>query len=365
MSNFEDLLKLKKVKFLAAVEISAKSLKVPKPKVKFWEKDCPHYSGREKAHIHTDTRVICISEIDLRKMDFDDIEECASHEVTHLTDTLPETNDVHSHDFYNRHDKTKMFNWRPPGGVIAITDSPVPKKTVKKQGKLKHSREYCNNCSKKVKLSRCKYCNKYYCDDCIRATEPGSYIGNDSKLFVNQIKKDEFIYHPCPDYVDYLALQRKIQNIRYGEALDKLTGRTPKYKRVYEMDIPDESEEQDNYNNSSKISRKQERIDEKKKLKLEKEELEREIEEKQIKHLKEQESTNRQYLTDDEAKQKLEDYKRQVQEIVNKNKTLKNRKDIPVKERPEYKDTVIIKKNMFEKLKDLKNYIKSIFVKKD
>lgn len=200
--NFEhNLLKIKKAKFLEIVERTAKSLKVVVPGVVFWDGDCPYYSGKERAHIHPDDLTICISVRELKRMTFEDIEECASHEVTHLTDSHPETKHVHSPDFYRRHNEAKIDNWRPPGGVVVIDGGRTSSDKVLPKTKKFIDKIRCNyhQCREKRELYKCQYCKKYFCEEHKTPYEP----------YVGPIDKRPHSYntlngHPCPDYAEQI-----------------------------------------------------------------------------------------------------------------------------------------------------------------
>ena len=99
----------KKSRFLIAVKDSAEFLGAKTPKVKFWSyKELDHFDGNERAHIHTDTNTICIAETELENMTYEDIEETASHEVSHLIELS------HNPKFQGIKQETKTGIWRPP-----------------------------------------------------------------------------------------------------------------------------------------------------------------------------------------------------------------------------------------------------------
>lgn len=78
------VIELKKARFLNAVTKAVKSLHrhIPIPKVNF--EYCNETPPDSIAHIHLDTNTICISEARLSSMTYEDIEETAFHEVTHI-----------------------------------------------------------------------------------------------------------------------------------------------------------------------------------------------------------------------------------------------------------------------------------------
>ena len=77
---------------------------------------------------------------------------------------------------------------------------------------------YCDYhlCEKKGDVEQCPHCKKYFCNEHITPIEPGSYHPEKSRVFVNQIRLGHEKTHPCPDYVDYLEQQEKIQGDRLG-----------------------------------------------------------------------------------------------------------------------------------------------------
>ena len=95
---------------------------------------------------------------------------------------------------------------------------------------------YCHYhlCERKGEVEQCPHCKKPYCSEHITPIEPGSYHPEKSRIFVNQIRLGHEKTHPCPDYVDYLAEQKKIQGDRWGRTLDRLTGRTSRKEDLEE-----------------------------------------------------------------------------------------------------------------------------------
>lgn len=87
------------------------------PKVCFTDTPCPlsGSSGEiELAHIHLDSRFICVFRPKLLKCIIDEIKETASHEVTHLI--APNHDDL----FYTSLEKLKTAIWQPTGGTTVI-----------------------------------------------------------------------------------------------------------------------------------------------------------------------------------------------------------------------------------------------------
>jgi len=216
-------MELKKKRFLDAVVRASKSLDVEPPRVQFWEDKCPYDTGHEMAHIHYDTAVICVSEKKLRDMNYDDIENTATHEVTHLSDIVPEQNPNHSSDFYRRHDEVKVSSWRPEGAGVVVIDG-NGRSSTKKTKKEKHvvDKKVCNRwgiCDKKSNLKECPYCKNFYCHEHHDPFEPG--LGLHSK------SNDG---HPCPDWIEYKLSQQEQSDKRYRENLNKIIHSDEEFK---------------------------------------------------------------------------------------------------------------------------------------
>lgn len=153
------LLNEKKRRFLDAVRRSAEQLGASAPKVNFWETGCPQETKNEWAHIHLDTQVICVSEFRLRQMRYEDIEETATHEVTHLFEA--------SHNTSFQHEKTnlKIKSWIPPGGITYIKGGSGDSFSHKRTNRIKIDKKHCNYhlCKKRGSTFQCHYCKYYFC----------------------------------------------------------------------------------------------------------------------------------------------------------------------------------------------------------
>lgn len=103
----------------------------------------------------------------------------------------------------------------------------------------------CAYCEKHKDVTQCPHCKKYFCSEHIDPIEPGSYHPEKSHVFINQIRLGHEKTHPCPDYVDYLEQQKKIQGARWGRTLDRLTGRTNKGE---DLEVDDDITYQNNKN---------------------------------------------------------------------------------------------------------------------
>ena len=67
--------------------------------------------------------MICISKRQLTVLNFDDLEEVAAHEVTHILEPN------HDSNFRNEENTNKMFAWKPSGVVIIDGNQPVDDST--------------------------------------------------------------------------------------------------------------------------------------------------------------------------------------------------------------------------------------------
>ena len=108
----------------------------------------------------------------------------------------------------------------------------ISKKPIrKKQGLTERSEEdfkgECSYhlCRKKPKnMKKCKFCDEEFCDEHLRAVMPyiPSFRTNDKMMYT--FNDDG---HPCMPYAEYEERERKLEDERYGLALDNLL-RTPK-----------------------------------------------------------------------------------------------------------------------------------------
>lgn len=220
--QFEDSLLLqKKARFLEAVRRAARHLGVDEPEVFFG--DCSDRGRNQLAHIHLYQRLICVSDEQLKVQSYDDIENTATHEVTHLSDTHDESNPIHSPDFYRRHDALKVAAWRPPAGVGIVMLDPRLKRPLRKKRRKtidKPDLERCNYhfCRRKTQLYKCDYCGDYYCDEHLNAKEPfmtdfGSLHG------LAQIRYRDTRGHPCGVYSHEVMCNEQEAKKRYQDAL--------------------------------------------------------------------------------------------------------------------------------------------------
>ena len=226
--NLKKILKVQKEKFIEAVVRSAEALDLPIPHIKFWKTlDFKHFPDGEKAHIHVETNTICISETELEKLSFEDINNTASHEVAHLKEI------EHNQQFSNIQSDTEVGLWRPPlGEGIRFIDSrhPIEKESEEKKKKRKERvvKSKCNYhiCGKKGKTYQCKYCKNYFCKEHKKPDE----VDMTGKISINEGS------HPCFPYSSYLAKEKKKQEKEYGKALEKMFSKKKKYFEIEEVE---------------------------------------------------------------------------------------------------------------------------------
>lgn len=102
----------KKELVLNTVGRLSEELGITPPSVNF--DGCVYENDSQLAHIHLDTHVICISERQLDKHNFDDIQATITHEISH--EFVPD----HSSKFKATERDIKTTTWKPPGGVTVI-----------------------------------------------------------------------------------------------------------------------------------------------------------------------------------------------------------------------------------------------------
>jgi hypothetical protein len=256
--NIDKLLEQKRKKFTQVVLRACKRRKFPIPHINF--EGCENEDENQLAHYHPNLNKICISKIQLIKLNYGDIEEVATHEVTHIIEQN------HDSSFYEEDENTKIATWRPPGGVAQNT--PEINKRIKRidekyanEKELKIDKTCCNYCGEKRKLTKCKHCGKYFCKEHIKPCLPGGYSpeGGRYKALINQIStEDSKNTHPCPDFYDYEKKRKEEEDKRYREALERALSKEkyPVKEEIYPTEItkpeiitdrpvmPDEKEEQ-------------------------------------------------------------------------------------------------------------------------
>lgn len=226
--EYKKILDYKKAKFLSAVKRSAKYLGARVPKVKFWKKyDTSHFNQDDRAHIHVKENIICIAEPMLETMDSDEIEETASHEVSHLRHL--------SHDIGLQIAKinTKASLWSPPAGVVRITGQEISRKKGKtRKERVVKSRCNYHLCKKRGKTFQCKYCRGYFCKEHIEPKPPTRFNPENYKDMEEYHKLKG---HPCAPYVEVYREEEEKEKEGYGEALGNILSLP---KRTFEIKAP-------------------------------------------------------------------------------------------------------------------------------
>lgn len=226
--EYKKILDYKKAKFLSVVKRSAKHLGARVPKVKFWKKyDASHFYQGDIAHIHVDENIICIAEPRLEMMNSDEIEETASHEVSHLHHL------GHDIGFQIAKINTKASLWSPPAGVVHITGREISHKKEKaKRERLVKSRCNYHLCKKRGKTFPCKYCKDYFCE---KHREPKSPTMFNPENYKDMEEYHKLKGHPCAPYVEIYREEEEKEKERYGEALDNILSLP---KRTFEIKAP-------------------------------------------------------------------------------------------------------------------------------
>ncbi|MBI2044243.1 hypothetical protein HYT24_02670 [Candidatus Pacearchaeota archaeon] len=146
-------------------------------------------------------------------MDFEEIEETASHEVSHLH------HKDHSPAFHDTHEETKTSLWKPPSGTTGLYKTNIKPKS-KRVNKNHCSYNPCNN----KKESKCRYCEKEFCSEHIRPKPTGMprFHSTDieSQLLMEEYRRKDG--HPCAEYVGHWKKQLKKEGDDYKDALDRL-----------------------------------------------------------------------------------------------------------------------------------------------
>lgn len=216
----ERLLKDKQRKFIEIVYKASKALKVKPPKIKFWDGECSQGKPNELAHIHTDKNLVCISKRRLKQMTMEQIEQTATHEVTHLIEVS------HNDEFYVTENNVRQKIWKPE--LVVVTDE---NKILVSKNKGSKNNDGCIVCSERAKLKKCKYCKNNFCEEHIppkMALTP-NVVFNEKDPVLARIYEGEYRKggsHPCPPYgerrLNELKDKEKISMDKLMEALDKI-----------------------------------------------------------------------------------------------------------------------------------------------
>jgi predicted nucleic acid binding AN1-type Zn finger protein len=216
----ERLMKEKQGKFIEVVDKASKTLKVKAPKIKFWDGECPQGKPNELAHIHTDKNLICISKRRLKQMTMEEIEDVATHEVTHLMEV------IHNDNFYVTEDNVRQKIWKPK--MVVVTDD---NKILVKGGKKSQKDEVgCIVCGETTNLRKCKYCKNDFCEDHNSPKMPltPNMVFNEKDPILSQLYEKEWRKsgHPCVPYGEWKLNEIKTKEeqltSKVMEALDRM-----------------------------------------------------------------------------------------------------------------------------------------------
>ncbi|MBS3172610.1 AN1-type zinc finger domain-containing protein [Candidatus Woesearchaeota archaeon] len=235
----------KKVRFIFYVEKSAENLGVETPKVNFVTiGELDHFPKGERAHIHIEQNIICIAERELNKMSYEEIDETAAHEVSHLREK--------NHDtfFQKKLEKTKSSNWSPPHGTVGVMsekDAREKEKKLKKEKKEEHkiikSRCHYHSCKKRTNLKECNYCNEYFCEEHLKPKPIVVPHLTESTALDRKRKEEADILggHPCLSYSELWSNMAKNEEEAYKEKLGELLKSKSENKKkgiiIYNKDI--------------------------------------------------------------------------------------------------------------------------------
>lgn len=220
-----DILDVKKSKFLSAVKRASAALGAPPPEVNFND-HCDGFGTQRTAHIHIDEYVICVSEIYLKKLSYEEIEEMATHEVSHLVELS------HDERFRNIHRKIKRASWKPPTpGVVIVNGNKRRGASSVPQQKPERSTTTCNYhfCDEETDLQQCPHCSGYFCKEHIKPKLPMMAPFDSASSRDWEIWRDKK-GHPCPEFVEEHNRQQKEEKAKYRNALERLLSTPAKRK---------------------------------------------------------------------------------------------------------------------------------------
>ena len=205
--SFDKLLELKREKVMATVHRICAKRGLPLPTINF--EGCIEEFEGQLAHYHPDANTICISERQLIIQNFDDLDATMAHEVSHILIQ------DHGPRFREEEVTSNIAGWKPPGGIVHITEENEPAFESIKEREIKPDMIRCNYhfCRKKADLTQCHHCQNYYCEVHFEPYEPRLGFHPDSTSNSG---------HPCAPFVDYLTDKKKAEDKRYAEALGKL-----------------------------------------------------------------------------------------------------------------------------------------------
>lgn len=186
---------------------------LPMPKVNF--DGCPEEDNiNQLAHYHPKYNIVCISETQLKKQDYEEIADTMAHEVSHINFQ------DHSTKFKDDEILSRIAGWKPPKSVETNIIKKIPKKEI--------NDDLCDfhDCSNK-KLKKCKFCGDSFCKEHLTPKPAGVRKFNNrnalDKLLENEMDND--FAHPCLPYNDYLEAKYKQESENYKQALDSFAGK--------------------------------------------------------------------------------------------------------------------------------------------
>lgn len=147
-------------------------------------------------------------------MNYDDVEETATHEVTHLIENSHDTT------FTNLHIDVKTGTWRPEySGGLRVGSGGYENDTKKRRQSPKNT-TICSHhsCPSKNKVE-CKYCHKMFCEDHIKAKEPRASLSVRLKPSLDNIDSENG--HACPDLVSFKLDRNKKIEKDFADAFKK------------------------------------------------------------------------------------------------------------------------------------------------
>lgn len=198
-----------------AVVKAANYLGVYPPQVVFND-NCPGFEKVRTAHIHLEEYTICVSEIYLKSLSFEEIEKTATHEVTHLIEL------GHNERFRKAHNQIKKGIWRPPRGVLVIDGNKKLDYSTISNESPKEYKDVCNYhlCNNKNNLTQCPHCERYFCEEHIKPRIPMAppFRGASIEEYEEWRREDG---HPCPEYYEVWEKEQKIRREKYEKALAK------------------------------------------------------------------------------------------------------------------------------------------------
>lgn len=196
----DEMLEEKKKTFLQFINLALLTYGLKESPVVIFQEGYLSDGNAVRAHIHLDTKTICVSLIHLNKMNNEEIKETAFHEVNHIFIV------DHSTSFYNNLGDAMVSSWRfeRKSGIISIDGNASLRKPEGKITRYSIENDCCNHhlCREKVEVIRCNFCGRYFCIKHIKPVPPGLPSLNEPNDFSVWKRQEEC--HACPEYSEYL-----------------------------------------------------------------------------------------------------------------------------------------------------------------